>query len=128
MTLPPTLVTTHLIPLVSWLGHVGLGRNSRQDATRDGMCTKFLLSGRIPNLDFNHGPHGLLTIRDVEVEPAVAAFLVLVFKLALKIFVFVLQPQVVAVSRPVSFTLARLQMNDTLFAERPVASRLKVLL
>ena len=80
----------HFVPLARWLRGVGSRCNFRKDATSDGMGIEFLFVGRITNLHFDDRPDGLLAISDVKVQPAVAARVVFVFKLALKIFAFVL--------------------------------------
>ena len=118
----------HLVPLSRGPGGVGLRRDPGQDAAANSMSAELRFAGRVYNLDLDDRPYGLLAIGDIEIKAAVTTLLVFVFKLALKVLVFVLQPKVGGVAFPVGFTFTRLQMGDTLFAECPIARRLKMFL
>ena len=63
-------------------------------------------------MHFDDRSHGFLSVGDVEIEAAVAAFLKLVFKVNFKVLVCILEPEVIAVARPVCFARSRLQVGD----------------
>src|SRR5262249_36955888 len=113
----------HAIPFARGLGGIFRRRNAGNDAAA--IVIRQLgvgsLAAGVVDLHFDAGGNGLSQFADMEVKAAVAALGDLVLEVGVEIGVLFLGPEIGVVALPALLAGPRLQFDDAVLVQRPVA-------